>query len=511
MFARIAVALLLLLPTVLAQGWRPPAGDMPARPQSACPVLRALTGYEFSVVTAELQPAAGGVPEFCRVFGQVQPEVRFEVALPTSWNRRLYMTGNGGYAGENLESPGRMAGRDDALRRGFAYAHTNTGHDAGQEPLGTFAVNSQKLLDYAFRAMHVSAETAKKLARTYYGSAPQRSYYQGCSTGGRQALISAQRFPQDFDGIVCGAPVLDFSGTMLKYTSWVQALAAAPLPAAKLKPLADRVYAQCDAKDGLKDGLIDDPRRCGFQPARDLPKCTGADSPECFTEGQIRSLENIYGDLRIGGQRRFPGWPVGAEIAGSNGRSGWEGWIIRDGAPTTSLLFAETFFRYLAYPKKDPELQLKQFDFERDAPRLEWIRKVLDATDPDLAAFRERGGKLLMWYGWADPALNPLMGVEYYEAVARQMGPATQDFFRLFMLPGVFHCSGGVGCASFDRLTAIIDWVENGRAPDVLTASRVEQDKVLRTRPLCPYPQVAKYKGSGSIDDAANFVCANPD
>ena len=206
----------------------------------------------------------------------------------------------------------------------------------------------------------------------------------------------------------------------------------------------------------------------------------------------------------------FPGWPVGAEIAGPNGRSGSDGWIVRDGAPITSFLFAETFFRYLAFSKKDPNFQLKQLDFDRDAPRLEWIAQVLNATDTDLAGFRDRGGKLLMWFGWADPALNRLMGVEYYEAVVKKMGPATRDFFRLFMLPGVFHCAGGVGCDSFDRLTALTDWVENGKAPDGLVASRMEKSKAVRTRPLCPYPQVAKYKGSGSIDDAASFTCAGP-
>ena len=501
MLTRLALACCLVAPVLAAQ----------SSPQVKCSSLRALTGYKFSVITAVLHPAAGNVPEFCRVVGQVQPEVRFEVALPANWNQRLLIAGNGGYAGQNLEDAGRVGARNNVIRRGFAFAQTNTGHDAADEPLGTFAVNAQKLFDYAFRSVHVTADTAKKLAAAYYGSAPRRAYFEGCSTGGRQALISAQRFPLDFDGILAGAPVLDFSGTMLKYASWVQALAAAPIPAAKLKLLADRVYAQCDAKDGLRDGLIDDPRRCGFQPSQHLPKCDGGDGPDCFTEGQIRSLENIYGDVVAGGQRVFPGWPVGAEIAGPNGRSGWDGWIVRDGAPTTAFVFAETFFRYLAFPKKDPNFQLKQLDFDRDAPRLKWIAQVLNATDTDLAGFRDRGGKLLMWFGWADPALNPLMGVEYYEAVVKKMGPATRDFFRLFMLPGVFHCAGGVGCDSFDRLAALTDWVENGKAPDGLAASRMEKSKAGRTRPLCPYPQVAKYKGSGSIDDAASFTCADPD
>jgi Tannase and feruloyl esterase len=490
--------------------WKQPAGEAPARPQSPCSGLRALTGYEFTVITAVLHPASGEVPEFCRAIGQIQPEIRFEVSFPTAWNKRLYMFGNGGQAGENLEAPARIAHRDAALKLGFAVAQTNTGHDAGQEPGWTFAVNSQKLLDYAFRAVHVTAETAKRLSAAYYGSEPARSYFNGCSTGGRQALMSAQRFPRDFDGIIAGAPVLNMTGIRLQTVAMARALEAAPISMAKLKLLADRIYARCDIKDGLEDGLIDDPRRCDFQPSQHLPKCGDGDGPGCFTEGEIRSLETIYGDIKVKGKRVFPGRPLGAEIAEPNGRSGWDGWIVQDGVTPISVQSAEGFFRYAAYPKKDPNYQLKDFDFDRDPPRLEWIGQVLDATQTDLTSFRQRGGKLLMWFGWADPALTPFMGVEYYEAVLHQMGPAARDFLRLYMLPGVFHCSGGVGCASFDPLAPLIDWVEQGKAPDSLLAARIDGDKVVRTRPLCPYPRVAKYKGSGSIDDARNFVCADP-
>ncbi|MFN3324819.1 MAG: tannase/feruloyl esterase family alpha/beta hydrolase [Bryobacteraceae bacterium] len=494
--------------------WKPPASESRQRPITNCAALRSMTGYEFTVATAVEEPSRDGIPSFCRILGQVQPDIRLEVALPAAWNGRLYMFGNGGYAGENIEAAARLTRRNEALSLGFAVAQTNTGHDAEQEPLGTFAVNSQKLYDYAFRAVHVTAMTAKKLAAAYYGSSPSRSYFVGCSTGGRQALISAQRFPEDFDGIVAGAPVLNFSGTMVYNVAVAQALARAPIPPEKLKTLADRIYFLCDAIDGVKDGLIEDPRRCGFRASRDLPRCpAGTDSPDCFTADQIRTLEVIYGEVSAGGKRISPGWPVGAEIAEPNGRSAWERWIIpRDNEPTRSAVFAETFFRYLAYPQKDPNWQLEQFDFERDVPRTEWIAKVLNATDTDLSAFRDRGGRLLMWFGWADPALNPLFGVEYFESVVQRMGSETRNFFRLFMLPGVFHCAGGPGCASFDPLAPLIEWVEHGKAPDRLTASRRDAaGKVVRSRPLCPYPQVAKYKGAGSIDDAASFTCAEPE
>jgi feruloyl esterase len=216
-------------------------------------------------------------------------------------------------------------------------------------------LNRQKLLDYAYRSLHVTAEAGKRITSAYYGAKPARSYFQGCSTGGRQALILAQRFPDDFDGIVAGAPVLNFSLTMAGFACREQALLAAPVPYAKLATLAERIYALCDDKDGLKDGLIDDPRRCNFQPARDLPRCTSSEeTSKCFTDAQIGTLEKIYGDIKGQGKRIFPGWPVGAEIAGADGSSGWNQWIVRE-APgnTTAYSFADSFFRYMAFPRKE--------------------------------------------------------------------------------------------------------------------------------------------------------------
>jgi feruloyl esterase len=490
----------------------PPSGEAPGAPKIACAELHTLTGFDFTIESAVNVPAEGDTPEFCRVMGQILPEIRFEVALPASWNRRFMMTGNGGFAGDNLESPQRVRLRSIAMRRGFAAAVTNTGHDNRDEPLATFAVNRQKLLDYAFRSLHVTAEAGKRITEAYYGVKPSRSYFQGCSTGGRQALILAQRFPEDFDGIVAGAPVLNFSGTMVSFACTAQALSAAPIPYAKLATLAERIYALCDDKDGLKDGLIDDPRRCDFQPSRDLRRCTaGGEDAKCFTEAQIGTLEKIYGEIKSKGKRIFPGWPVGAEIAGANGRSGWDQWIVREGPEKTiAYSFAESFFRYMAFPRKEQGIELHAFDLEKDAPRLDWIHNILDATNPDLSAFRDRKSKMLMYFGWADQSLNAQMGVDYYESVLQKMGPRTQDFFRLFMQPGVFHCGGGVGAGSFEPLLVVVDWVEKGQAPDRITGAHIIDGKTVRTRPLCPYPQTSKYKGSGSIDEAENFRCAEP-
>jgi Tannase and feruloyl esterase len=513
--------LLLLSSTALAQNgyqfgnWKPSLNDgaavKPKRAEAGCGALVSLTGYEFSVETAALVPASGDLPEYCHVTGQILPEVRFELSLPMSWNNRFYMFGNGGYAGETLSTQGRGATRNTALKARFAVAQTNTGHDAAIEPFGTFAINRQKLLDYAFRAVHVTAETAKKIIREYYGAAPARSYLDGCSTGGRQGLISAQRFPDDFDGIVVGAPVLNFTGTMTNYVSMVRALEAAPVPIEKLKIIAERVYAKCDGADGLVDGLIDDPRRCDFDPAKELPVCAGdVDGKDCFTAAQVRALNVVYRGAESGGKRVFWGQPVGAET-GAPAQSIWANWIISPSPTgrTISYNFAESFFRYLAFAKPDPNYDFKSFNLETDLPRLQAISDILDAKNPDLTRFKTRGGKIVMYFGWADTALNPLMGVDYYEKVSARFGPSTTDFFRLFMVPGMAHCRGGVGTDQCDFLTALIEWVEKGVAPNQIGASQSRDGKLVRTRPLCPYPQVAKYKGAGTPDDAQSFVCEN--
>jgi feruloyl esterase len=431
------------------------------------------------------------------------------------------MFGNGGYAGEALDTPGRVATALRALKRGFAVAQTDTGHSAAKEPEATFAVDRQKLLDWAFRSLHVTAEAGKMLARAYYGATPAKSYFEGCSTGGRQGLILAQRFPNDFDGIVVGAPVLNWTGSMMSAVRSSLTLKANPIASSKLPLLAEKIYAKCDAVDGVKDGLIDDPRRCDFKPSRDLPRCQGGEkagpsgqngetageTPDCFTSGQIAALETLASDVMSSGTRVFPGWPVGSEAAGPNGRSGWDQWIVRDNGPTLDTMFAENFFRYVLPARPDPQFDLSQFNIDRDRPKLETMHHILDATDTDLTRFRQHGGKILMFFGWADPALNPIMGIEYYEQVTAKMGRDTPNFFRLFMVPGMFHCGGGPGPSVVDWFSPLQTWVEKGEAPTTILGRRVDQGKVMRTRPLCVYPETAKYKGSGSIDEAASFTC----
>jgi feruloyl esterase len=342
--------------------------------------------------------------------------------------------------------------------------------------------------------------------------ATPKSYYDGCSQGGREGLTFAQRFPNDFDGVIAGSPALSNTGNMIARAYWMQGMAVNPFPAAKLGLLAERAYAKCDAADGLKDGLISEPLRCGFKASQDLPRCAeGKNESTCFTASEIASADRIYSDVFRQGQRFFPGWPVGAEVAGPNGESGWLGQVVR-GPNGNSVWanYAQDFLRYMAMPGTDPEHAIARFDIDQNIPRVEFLHQVIDATDPDLTAFRQRGGKLIIYFGWADPQLNPRVAVEYYDQVVARMGSSTGDFARLFMVPGMFHCGGGVGTSTFDVATPLLHWVESGVAPTSIPASRILGGKTIRTRPLCPYPEVARYKGSGTIDDAANFSCVAP-
>jgi len=501
---QVVVALLLAQNSSQFRDWKDAAlADHPqTKPKQACAAMVSQTGYDFSIVSAAVVPAAGDTPEYCRLVGLIQPEIRFEVNLPAAWNGRLYMFGNGGYAGEAIDAPARQNTAKRALAKGFATAQTNTGHDGAIEPLGTFAATPQKLVDYAFRAVHVTAVTAKALAQTYYAAPPKRAYFDGCSTGGRQGLISAQRFPDDFDGIVNGAPVLNFSGTMIDYSEIQKALASGPLTADTIKTVGDAVLAKCDALDGVKDGVIDDPRKCAFTPSSDVPKCSGDAAAGCLTAAQLHTVETIYAPLMRDGAQVFPGWPVGAE-------AGWTPWFFGPNGRGVQWNFGETYLKNIAFGRPNANYDWLTFNVNTDLDKIQAAQALLDATNPDLSRFKARGGKIVGYFGWADPALNPLMGVGYYESVIKAMGPSTTDFYRVFMVPGMAHCSGGAGTSTFDALTPLVQWVEKGAAPAAIPAARLVSGNTVRTRPLCPYPQTAIYKGSGSTDDAANFTCGS--
>jgi len=486
-------------------------------PRKSCESLAAFKGEGIVSINARVVAATADTPQHCRVTGVITPEVAFEVNLPDRWNRRFYMTGNGGLAGDPLDgptSPDRTAG----LSNGFAHARTNTGHDARKEPSGSFILsNPQKAIDYAHRAVHVTAETAKKIATDYYAQPIQFSYWNSCSNGGRQGLLEAQRYPDDFDGIVANAPWVDQTGFTVGAMWNQKALTEAPVSPEKMLMVAQKVMDKCDAVDGLKDGLIDDPRACRFDASHDVPACTaGADTPDCLTAAQAATINKIHGGPSSKGKSFITGFMPGSEAATTapNGttNSGWVGAIVaaQPGAKPADFNLAEGVMRYLILDPPQPEYDFMKFDYDRDTALVERWSKLADAKDADLSKFRKSGGKVIMTYGWADQILQPMMGVNYYEAVVAKSGRGASDFARLFMMPGVAHCGGGIGPDRNDAVTAVIDWVEKNKAPDSLLASKVTNGTVTRTRPLCPYPQVARYKGQGSIDDAANFSCVAP-
>ncbi len=486
-------------------------------PRNSCESLKSFKSDALVQVDTRLVAATADAPAHCRVSGVIAPEVAFEVNLPAMWNGRFYMIGNGGHAGEAPDDPNRASQRTAALANGFVMASTNTGHDSRKEPQATFVVsNPQKAVDYAYRAVHETTAAAKRIATQYYGKAPSFAYWNSCSNGGRQGLIEAQRYPDDFDGIIANAPWVDQTGFTIGALWNQRALDEAALPASKLAATAKAVMAKCDAVDGLADGLIDDPRACRFDPLRDVPACkAGEDGPDCLTAAQANTLKKIYDGPRSGNRQIFPGYMPGSEAvtagAGGAGASGWMNMIVATpNGRAADFGLAESTMKYLVFDPPRPDYDYRSFDFDRDAALLERWGKLANANNPDLSGFRKRGGKLLMTYGWADAILQPLAGISYYESALRTNGNRTPEFFRLFMVPGMAHCSGGPGPDQHDPVTAIVNWVEKSKAPDTILASKVVDNKVVRSRPLCPYPQVARYQGKGSIDDAASFRCEQP-
>ena len=460
--------------------------------------------------------AALDAPAFCRVAGVIAPAVNFEVWLPESgWNGKFQGIGNGGMAGAIYYD--RMA---TALRRGYAAAATDTGHVSDGVFDATWAFGRPDLIeDFGHRGLHLTTVNAKAITEAHYGRPPDYSYYVGCSKGGQQGLMEAQRYPEDYDGLVAGNPAHDwtsfYAGAHLWYSLATLDDPESYIPAGKLPLLGDAVNAACDGLDGIEDGVLDDPRACKFDPA-ELECAAGQDPETCFTAKQVEAVRAIWsGATNAAGERIYPGLVPGGE--GTPG--GWDRWV--SGAePFTSLhwLAAEGFFRNLVFD--DLEWDFRSFDYDEDlAFALEKVGAALDAVDPDLRPLRDRGGKLLVYHGWSDADISPLSSIEYYEDVVSVVGAGrghaaaladTREFFRLFMAPGMGHCAGGPGPDRFDALTALEQWVEEGRAPERIVASRMRDGEVDRTRPLCPYPEVARWTGEGSTDDAANFECATP-
>jgi feruloyl esterase len=471
-----------------------------------CESLQTLVLADTTIVSATVvpegpftPPTAGPtakplrVPAACRVVGRVPPAVNFEVWMPASgWNGKFQAVGGGGFAG--VISYGAIA---TALNRGYATASTDTGHST---PGGSWALNHLELVtDFGYRAIHEMTVRAKAIVTAFYGTGPRYSYFVGCSTGGRQGLMEAQRFPTDYDGIVAGAPANYW--TRMSAGNLFMAAAtlkdeATRLPAPKLVALNNGAVAACDARDGVTDGLIESPQRCTFDPAS--LQCSGEETDACLTPAQVSAARQIYGPA-VNPRTKdeiFPGMPPGSELT----------WGALAGGPRPFSIAVE-FYKYFVF--SNPDWDWTTMDFDRDvAAGEEKVGKVLNAIDPNLGAFKARGGKLVMYHGWNDQLISPFNTINYFNSVAKTMGASeTDDFLRLFMAPGMLHCAGGPGPNTFDAVGALEQWVEHGRKPAEMIASHSTEGVVDRSRPLCPYPQVATYNGSGSIDAAASFAC----
>jgi tannase/feruloyl esterase len=484
-----------------------------------------------TTITAAQSVAAGSfgsgaafkdLPAFCRVTGVIKPtsdsEIKFEVWMPASgWNGKFQGVGNGGFAGSISQAA--LAG---PLMRGYATASTDTGHSGGD---ASWALgHPEKIIDYGHRGVHEMTEKAKAIINAFYGAGPKHSYFASCSNGGRQALMEAQRYPNDYDGLIAGAPANYFTQTLTGFAWNMQAMMVDPasyIPSSKLKAIEAAALTACDARDGVTDGVIDDPVDCRFDPAVLL--CKGAESDACLTEKQVAALKKIYsGPRNSKGEMIVPGFLPGGET----GPAGWTIWIT--GAEPTraaQFFFASQTERNMIH--NDPAWDIKSFNLDQDSKLAEdKLAPILNATDTNLKAFKARGGKLILYHGWSDAALPPTNTIHYFNEVTAKMGRREVDsFMRLYMVPGMQHCGGGPGTDSFgafvnavpadaqhDLTVAIERWVEAGVAPNEIIASKRQSNDpksaVTRTRPLCPYPLVARYKDSGSTDDAANFVCA---
>jgi hypothetical protein len=464
---------------------------------------------------------------FCRVVVEATPSadssIKVEVWMPVNgqkgggWNGKLLGQGNGGFAGE-IDYHGLGIG----VHQGYAAVGTDTGHSGGGTDASWALGHPEKVTDFGYRGIHEMTRAAKAVIKAFYGNDPQHSYFGGCSNGGRQALMEAQRFPEDYDGILAGAPANFWTHLLTKALFDAQATTLDPasyIPSSKLPAIARAVNAACDAQDGVTDGVLNDPRKCHFDPAGML--CKEGDSEKCLTAPQVSALKKLYdGPHDAKGREIFPGYLPGAE----EGLGGWGTWIT-GAAPGKSLLFAfgGGYFSNMVYEKADWNYKTTSVD-EAVKAADEKTAQILNATEANLVAFKARGGKLILYHGWNDPAISALNTINYYnEVINRMRGQEPEGFVRLYMVPGMQHCGGGPGTDSFGQggagvkdaqhnvELALEQWVEKGIAPAAIVATKYEAGDpakdVKMTRPLCPYPQMAQYKGRGETNDAGNFVC----
>jgi len=467
-------------------------------------------------------PSAKTLPAFCRVQATIKPardsEIKIEVWMPLAgWNGKYRGLGNGGFAGY-IYYPGLAA----AVSAGYASASTDTGHSGSPTNANWALGHPDKIVDFGWRGIHEMTLKAKAIIEAFYGEAPKHSYFTGCSNGGRQGLMEAQRFPEDYDGILVGAPANYWTRVFATFLFDIQATQSTPgsyIGAEKIPAIGKAVVAACDATDGVKDGVLSDPRECRFDPQTLL--CKEADSADCLTAPQAAALAKIYAGPRDGkGRQMYPGFLPGGE----EGPGGWVTWIGSTPGKDLQTAFATGFFTNMISSKEPVDVKTVNVE-SAVAMADEQQGRTFNADNPDLKAFAKRGGKLIMYHGWSDAALPPVGAVNYFEGVQSAVGGReTAGFMRLYMVPGMQHCGGGPGANSFgqgdapgdaqhDVRAALEQWVEKGTAPDRIVATKYVSDAdhsqgVRMTRPLCPYPLSARYNGAGDMNDAASFTCA---
>jgi Tannase and feruloyl esterase len=462
------------------------------------------------------------LPDFCRVEAVLQPSsdshIEFEVWMPAfAWKGRFQGVGNGGFAGSI-----NYAGLADAVLSGYVGTSTDTGHKGSATDAQWALGHPEKIVDFGYRAIHETAVQSKAIVRAFYDEDIRHSYFSSCSNGGRQALMEAQRFPADYDGIIAGAPAASFTHIVASFNWDLQAAEVNPasyIPATKYAAIDAAVVAACDARDGVKDGVIDDPTKCDFKPATVL--CSEAESDTCLTQPQVTALEKIYaGPRNSQGEQVYPGFLPG----GQSGPGGWGLWVS-GAAPGKSLQYAFGTQGGANLIYQNAAWDFRAYNLDQDVKVADdAMGGRLNAVDPNLKGLRDRGGKLILYHGWSDSALAPMATVNYYQSVVSKMGQKqAAEFVRLYMVPGMQHCGGGPGPDSFGATpggpandskhsmsAALEAWVETGVAPGKIIASKYAAGSAVRSRPLCPYPQVARYSGSGSTDEATSFTCADP-
>ena len=508
------------------------SGLLPALSAQSCLPGSVITAPHTTVTTDELVTAGrvatpygdnvSKLPPFCRVAGILRPvpdsEIRFEVWLPakSAWNGRLLSVGNGGFAGQI--NYGQMAA---SLRLGYATASTDTGHQANSEDASWAWHHPQKITDWAFRALHRTTVTAKQAIAAYYGQPQKHAYFDACSTGGRQGLLEAQRFPADFDGILAGAPANNWEHMMSSAIDIAHTMYADPaayIPEMKLPAIHRAVLRACDKLDGVEDGIVSDPKACHFDPAS-LACKGGEDTLSCLTPPQVATLRKLYaGGSTKDGTLIFPGYAPGSEMPG------WTYWVIGAGpGAAAGARYPTNFFRYMV--TDDPAWEPLHADAAASLAQAEAkFDKEIDAVDPDLHPFFQRGGKLILYHGWDDAAISPWNTIAYFEQVRKAVGPSVAaDSLRLYMVPGMEHCAGGPGPDHFGQLGLpgvkgpesgalgkLQRWVEQGEAPDAILAGKFSKPGDAApsvTRPLCPYPETAHYDGLGDSQAAESFAC----